>query len=332
MLYIETESKDAAFHFSVEEYIVQYYPLNESVMMIWQADNCVMLGRCQVAEAEIDIDYTNQAGIQVVRRFSGGGTIFTDMGTLLFTMILPSTEEQYPLEVAKEKVAAPIVEALNRIGIPAIIEGRNDILVDGKKISGLAQYVRHGRMCTHGSLLYDTDLEKLTRVLRVDEEKIRSKALRSVRSRVTNIKEYMARPCSTLEFRELLKQQLFCGRQIQEYVLTKHDLAQIDRIFQEQYGNPSWTFEQLPNFTFHNSKRFAGGKVEIYLDIAEGTVSSCSIRGDFLGTVPICGLEKLFENKLFQYQAFNDALSGVSMQPYLGSITRDELLSCIFDM
>jgi len=331
MVYLETESDNAAFHFSVEEYIVQHYPFNEPVMMFWQSDKCAMLGCNQIAEAEIDVRYAENKEIQIVRRLSGGGTIFTDSGTLLYTMILPQSKEQYPQEIAKTSVAGPIAESLNKMGIPASVEGRNDILVDGKKVSGFAQYVRHGRICTHGSLLYDTDLEMLARVLRTDEEKIRTKALKSVRSRVTNIKEYMDHPYTIREFWGLLKQELFFGRNIRERSLSEFDLAQIDNIFRVKYGNSSWTFNQTPKFSFHNKKRFPGGGLEVYLDIIKGAVSSCSIRGDFLGVMPIHDLEKLFENNLFHYQTICKVLEGIPIEPFLGNITKDEFLSCMFE-
>jgi len=330
MIYIETDSLDAAFHFSVEEHIVRTYPWDEPVLMIWRTNKCAMLGSNQIAQAELDVRYAEQEGIQIVRRSSGGGTIFTDPGTLLYTMIQPYSDEYYPLDIARQQVGGPVAEALEKMGIPARVEGRNDILVDGKKVSGLAQYVQNGRVCTHGSLLYDADLEMLTRVIRVDDEKIRSKALKSIRSRVTNLKEHLANPCSALEFRELLKQHLFCGQNVREVKLTDHDLSQVDAIYREKYGNPLWTLERSPKFTFSNSMRFPGGRVDVGLDVVKGVVSSCSIRGDFLGVVLIRGLESLFEGLPFQYQAFSDAIEGVSLLPYLGAISADELLSCIF--
>ena len=331
MIYIETESKDAAFHFSVEEYIVRHFPWDEPVMMIWQAGKCAMLGSNQIAEAEIDIGYAEREGIQIVRRSSGGGTIFTDLGTFLYTMILPHTEHNSP-EAVRKIVAGPIVEALNEMGCPAKIEGRNDIHVEGvKKIGGMAQYSWHGRICTHGSLLYDEDLEKLTRALRADDEKIRSKALRSMRSRVTNIKEYIPHDYSTHEFLGILKQKLFCGEHIREHSLTDDEIAQINRIYQDRYGNPAWTFGRAPKFSLHNSKRFTGGRIEVYFEIVKGIVNSCSIRGDFLGIVPIQGLEEVFQDRPFRAQAFEEALANISIQPYLGSITKEEFLSCIFD-
>jgi len=331
MLFIEINSVDAAFHFSVEEYIVRQYPWDEPVMMIWQADKCAMIGSNQIAGLEIDADCARREGIKVVRRSSGGGTIYTDLGTLLYTVIQLNTGEDYPLETARRTVSEPVVEALRKMGIPAKVEGRNDILADGKKVSGLAQYTKYGRICTHGSLLYDADLEMLARVLRVDDEKIRSKALRSVRSRVANLKDYIDRPCSTQDFRERLKQILFQGQNIREFALSDHDLSEIGVIFRERYGDPSWTFQQSPKFSFHNGRRFPGGKVDAYLDVEKGAVVSCSIRGDFLGAVPIRGLESIFEGKLFLAHVFTEALEGVSLQPYLGNITKEELLSCLFE-
>jgi len=331
MIYIETQSLDAAFHFSLEEYIVRHYPWDEKVFMIWQTNKCAMLGSYQIAETEIDLKYAKSEGIAIVRRSSGGGTIYTDPGAFLFTVIQPKSDESYPLDIAKSEVAAPVVDALRNMGIPAKLEGRNDILVDGKKVSGLAQYTRHGRICTHGSLLYETDLETLVRVLRVDDDKIRSKALRSIRSRVTNIKEHMDRDCSRGQFREQLKRNLFSGQKVRELTLTEFDLTQIDSIYREKYGDPSWTFTQSPKFSFHNSKRFAGGKVEVYLDVEKGLVSSCSIRGDFLGVAPISALEDGLEGIMFQRKDFTEALEDISLQQYLGNITIDELLSCFFE-
>ncbi len=330
MLYIETKSRDAASHFSVEAYVMDTFPMDEPVMMIWQTDPCAMIGSNQIAEAEVDLGLARRAGIQIVRRSSGGGTIFTDAGTLLVTMILPYDDGRDTQQTARAKLSGRIVAALNKMGVAAEVEGRNDILVGGKKVSGLAQYIRNGKICSHGSLLYDADLEALARVLRVDDEKIRSKALRSVRSRVANIKESMVEPYSTHAFWELLKAHMFFGEDVREYTLTEKDAAGIEDIRQRQYGNPDWTFGRAPRFSFHNSKRFPGGKADVYLDIIDGKVSACSIRGDFLGVAPIRGLEELFENKVFQPHAFEDALNGIALRLYMGSITKEELLSCIF--
>jgi len=335
MVYIETDIKDAAFHFSVEEYIMREHPFNQPVLMIWQTEKCVMLGNYQVAEAEIDMNLARKEEMEIVRRSSGGGTIFTDPDTFLVSIIRPNIVEENSQQTSKEEIANLVVQALSVMDIPAEIQGRNDITVQGKKIIGIAQHSKYGKICSHCSLLYDTDLDKLTKVLRVDDEKIRSKAIKSIRSRVTNIKEHMRNPCATAEFLERFKQALFseienqCGSKPQAGKLSESALEQINQICEEKYKNPAWTIGKSPKFSYHNHKRFPGGKIEVYLDIEKGIVKNCSIRGDFLGTEPIRDLEELLENNEFQYQEFCDVLAGISLKPFLGSITKDELLSCL---
>jgi len=327
MRYIETQSYDAAFHFSVEEYLLGQ---GRPAMMLWQTDNCAMLGANQVAQAEIDLRFAEQQGIQIVRRASGGGTIFTDMGTLLYTMILPQDSDRSPMEQAREQVAGPVAQALNRMRVDAKIEGRNDILVAGKKISGFAQYMRRGWVCTHGSLLYDTNLDMLARVLRVDDEKIRSKALKSVRSRVTNIKEHMPGAGSTQVFLQTLKAELFARQGAELYTLTQDDLLQVDEIYRAQYGNPAWTYERAPKFSCHAAKRFVGGKVEFYFEIERGLVETSAIRGDFLSIVPIAGLEQALVGAQFTPQGMAKRLGEIDLKPYLGNISKEEVLACLF--
>lgn len=306
-------------------------PLTEPLFMIWQADKCAMLGAYQVAEAEVDLKYAAERGVQIVRRQSGGGTIFNDLGTLLYTLILPEAKGLSMQEIVREQLAAPLVRALNKLDILAKMEGRNDLLADGKKFAGLAQYVRQERVCTHGSFLFDTDLDVLTDVLRVDNEKIRSKAIRSVRSRVTNLREHMAIPVTTDEFWALLEQTLAEEWDFQPYILTETDLAAIDVIYREKYGNPNWTFGSSPKFSFHNAKRFPAGKVEVFLDVTGSTIAACRIHGDFLGTRPVEELEKRLLGKAFRREAIEEAISGFDLLPYLGEVTAEEFLSCMFE-
>ena len=324
MIYIENSSTDAAFHFSTEDFLMRHFG-SEPVLMVWQADRCVMLGANQVAHTEVDMEFAGRENIKIVRRGSGGGAIFTDMGTLLYSFIQPYRE----LENARQAVGETVAAALKGMGVPAALEGRNDILAGGKKISGIAQQVRHGRVCTHGSLLYDTDLDMLAGALRADGDKIQSKAIRSVRSRVGNISEYMG-GLSVGDFREGLLERLFCGFLEHEYRLTERDLGEIEGIYNEKYNNPAWTFGKSPAFTFKNGRRFPGGRVDIYLDTKNGIVSSCAICGDFLATEPVYALEAKLENILFDYRAFYAALEGVSLGPYLGDISKEQFLSCIF--
>jgi lipoate-protein ligase A len=329
MIYIEPQSTDAAFHFSVEEYCMRRFAGNEIVWMIWQADKCAMLGRNQIADAEVDLEEAERKGVRVVRRSSGGGAIFTDRGTLLYSSIQPFGAGDDAKEILRA-VAEPVVNALNQMGIQAVIEGRNDILVDGRKISGMAQHAGDGRLCSHGSLLYDADLEALASVLRPDEGKIKSKALPSMRSRVTNLKEYMNDPCSIKEFWDRLRQSLFEKLDLTRYDLSADDIKQIEKIRLEKYANPGWTLGRTPKFTFSNQQRFPGGKVEVFLEIEKGAVKSCAIKGDFLGWESVRPVEARIEGLFYSRDVIKESLEAMDIKPYMASIALDELLSCLF--
>jgi lipoate-protein ligase A len=332
MLCIEPRSTDAAFHFSAEEYFMTRAHADEAVFMTWRTGKCVMLGCNQVAHAEIDIRLADESGIQIVRRSRGGGTIFTDPGVLLYTVILPlpyrETSDVKRLE--SDYVSGPVASALRGMGIEARVEGRNDILLNEAKISGLAQYVKRNRLCTHGSLLFSANLGDLAAVLRPDDGKIRSKALRSVSARVTNISPLLPGVKDIEDFRRLLKKNIPEWRSAAGYILTAGDIARIEEIKHRKYANPDWTFGHAPKFSFHNAKRFAAGKVEIFLDIADGVVKSCVIRGDFLGVTPIRGLEERLESRPYRHDAITRALEGADMARYLGGVTKEQFMECIF--
>ena len=239
MLYIDINSKDAAYHFSVEEFCMRELKSEKPVLMIWQADNTVMLGNNQVVVAEVKLDYAQERGIKIVRRSSGGGAIYTDMGTVLYTLIQPINDD---VIVHREEVAAAVIGVLGVMGVAAERIGKNDILIDGKKISGLAQYTTGNFVCTHGSLLYDTDLEVLSSVLVPNDDKLHPKGIKSIRSRVTNIKPYMSNDLTIGEFINCLKEGLLSGKEFLEYYISKEEEIQIERFYNKKYANDEWIY------------------------------------------------------------------------------------------
>jgi lipoate-protein ligase A len=237
LILVENDSKEAAFHFSVEELFTRYIRKDEPVLMLWQADKTVMLGNNQVAEAEVDLEFALTSAIQVVRRSSGGGAIYTDLGTVLYTVIEPLTGDT---TTHRERVAATVIRALGNMGVAAVREGRNDILIDGRKISGFAQYTAANHVCTHGSLLYDTDLDTLTDVLIANAAKLHPKGIASIRSRVTNIKPYMNEKYSVEMFIDILKRELLGNQGYTVYDLNSMENDIITRIYNEKYANTEW--------------------------------------------------------------------------------------------
>jgi lipoate-protein ligase A len=332
MIYIQPESNDAAFNIAAEEYVTRVFSLKseQPVFMFWQTEKAVIIGRNQIAAAEIDLGAAASLGINIVRRSSGGGAVFSDPGNIMYTLITPFGEYVDPKKVEREQFAEPMARALNKMGVPAVVEGRNDITVGGRKFSGLAQYAKKNRLCTHGSMLYDADLEMLARVLKPDPEKINSKALKSVRSRVANLCEYFDPKISAAEFLERLKFYLFDEIKIENYAFSEYDTEQINIIRSEKYANPKWLLGETPKFTAQYAKRFPAGKIEIFLDVDRGIIKSCRIFGDFLGILPAGDLEAMLENRPHDYALVSDMLSKINLRLYLGDIKREELLECLF--
>jgi lipoate-protein ligase A len=330
LIYIEPKSTDAAFHFSVEQYCMERFT-GETVFMIWRTDDCVMLGSNQIADAEVDMSEAERRGVRIVRRASGGGAIFTDKGTLLCSAIADHAPGGCDAKQrAADLLVKPVLDALALIGVEAREEGRNDILAGGAKISGMAQYISRGRLCSHCSLLFDADLDMLARILRADEGKIHSKALRSMRGRVCNIAERTDGGRSIQEFQDCLKRSLFEGRDPAAYALTDADLERISKIYSEKFGSPGWIYGRTPPFTFRNSRRFPAGKLEFLLEIEKGVIKSCRIYGDFLALIPVRALEEALEGLPYRREAVSARLGATDLNPYIGNITRDEFLSCMF--
>ena len=330
MINIESATNDAAFSFSTEQYIMRSESLEIPAAMLWQTGKTVMLGSYQVANIELDLDIIQENGIKIVRRSSGGGTIFTDPGTVLFSVILPYEKQENSQFEAKEFLASWVIGSLGKLGITAKQEGRNDITVDGKKVTGLAQYVVGNKICSHCSLLYDTDLEMLARVLKVDDEKISSKAIRSIRSRVANVADHMKEQMSVNELKKLIVGTLGEKHDLTHHSWSDEELAEIRAINEGKYSNPAYTFGSSPKFSYKNSKRFFGGRVDVYLDIVRGAIGSCFIRGDFMGTASIRLLEEKLENREYQKGIIADVLDEVPLDSFLGHITKEEFLSCLF--
>jgi lipoate-protein ligase A len=324
MIYVVTNSDRASFAFAAEEYVMRDLRPQEPVLMLWSTRPTVMIGANQVVDLEIDRAKAETAGVDIVRRSSGGGTIFTDSGTLLITIILPHSDQADMKEVIRDHLAGPVTRAIAALGATAVLEGRNDILIDGKKISGIAQFVKYGYLTSHGSLLFDADLDMLSGLLTVDNEKIASKALRSVRSRVTNISVHIKEK-SIEAFKSALLKSFMEPNGFTTYELTAEDLAAIDRIQKEKYDDPQWTCGRTPSYTFHNSRRFQGGRITVFLDIKGGVIQACRITGDFLTLHPLSTIETRLTGIRHDRKSIRDALESIEDQNTLGSVTMEEL-------
>jgi lipoate-protein ligase A len=289
---------------------------------------CILVGKHQNAFEEIHVDYVRENNIHVVRRLSGGGAVYQDLGNLNFSFITKDDGKSF---ANFRKFTEPVIQALHKLGVKAEFSGRNDILVDGKKISGNAQFSSQGRMFSHGTLMFNVDLDRVSKALNVKQEKIQSKGVKSVRSRVANISDYLSEPMTIEEFKQVLLDHIFAGQNpIPQYVLTEKDWEVIHQISKERYQNWDWNFGESPEFNVQNSKRFAIGSIDVRLDVREGIIRNCKIYGDFFGVGDVADLEQRLSGIRYDREEIEKALADVDVTYYFGAISKEELIDLIY--
>lgn len=325
MLFVFNENTDPYFNLAAEEYLVQN--LSEEVFMIWRNHNTIVVGRNQNTLSEIHYEYVKEHDIRVVRRMSGGGAVFHDMGNVNFTFVVNSGDDFSNYK----RFCEPVIGFLKTLGVTATLSGRNDILVDGKKISGNAQYMHKGRVMHHGTMLFNASGDRLSEALKVSEDKIKSKGIKSVRSRVTNISSHMENPISVEEFVEKFTDYMVKNiPECRYYDLAQHE-AEIRKLRDEKYATWEWNYGYSPKYKFVRKKRFDIGSVEVHMNIA-GTseIKDIKLYGDFFSKLPVAALEQKLVGVHHEAEAISEALSGVDISEYIAGITNEEFMTLLF--
>ena len=285
MKFLILHTTDPYLNLAVEEYLFRHE--NGEVFALWQNEPTVVIGKNQNAYTEVDLDYLRAAGIHLARRITGGGAVYHDLGNVNYTFISKTGENGIDFA----RFTAPITEALRHFGVPAVLSGRNDLLVGEKKFSGNAQYSQGGRTLHHGTLLFDSDMNVLSRVLRPDEEKIRSKAVKSVRARVTNLAPLLPRQRTAGEFIAAIAD--FVKARFSPEVVTAPQNEEIERL-RARNASDEWLFparDLVTRYTVTKKARYPFGTVELSLDMDGESIARAAIRGDFFGSAPVEELE-----------------------------------------
>lgn len=324
--YLETGSTDPAYNLAFEEYVLKHRQ-EGSYLILWQNRNAVIIGRNQNALEEINRDFVNENGIRVVRRNTGGGAVYHDMGNLNYSFI---TDAQPQEAITGSRFTLPVVRALQKLGLDAESSGRNDILVSGQKVSGTAQYRCGGRILHHGTLLFDSDPEKIAGALNPDPTKFQSKSVKSVRSRVGNIRASLPRDMELSDFWNYLKIELAAGGLVPA-ALQPDELAQIAALKAEKYDTWQWNFGTGPKFGTQIRRRWPGGLLEIHLSVVRGFIESVQIFGDFLSLTELQPLVQALTGCAYQEDSIRKALESIPLSDCLGSITKEEFISTILD-
>jgi lipoate-protein ligase A len=319
---------DPRINLAIEEYALKQLPDSDDYLLFYINEPSIIIGKNQNTIEEINADYVSEKNIHIVRRLSGGGAVYHDLGNLNFSFITNDDGQSFH---NFRKFTEPVVQALKELGVEAELTGRNDIQVGERKISGNAQYSTKGRMYSHGTLLFASEMENVVSALKVNAEKIKSKGIKSIRSRVANITEFLDKDMTIDEFRLAILHSIFGGGEVEEYKLTEEDWAKINELSQERYQNWDWNYGKSPKSNFRASKRFDNiGTVEVQLDIEKGRIKEAKIYGDFFGVRDVSELEAKLHDLPYDRQEVTIALADVNIQEFFGHLDREAFVSMLF--
>ncbi len=325
--YLDLMTTDPSYNLAMEQYVFDCLPRDRMYFMLWQNDNAIIVGKYQNTIAEINEETVRERGIRVVRRLSGGGAVYHDMGNLNFTFIT-DVGESNALDL--KLFCEPDVRTRATLGVKAEVNGRNDITIDGKKFSGNSQYIRQGRVMHHGTIMFDSDLSVVSEALRVDPTKIQTKGIRSVRSRVTNVAEHLPEKVTLPEFRRILLENILKENPGEAYPLTQDDLAAVEKLRAERYATWDWNYGFSPVCTMLRRRRVDGcGLIEGYITVEHGRISALTFKGDFFSASEPDELAAHFVGYTPNRAGYEKALSDVDVSRYFAGLQKDELIDIL---
>jgi len=320
---------DPRVNLAIEEYILKNLDIEQdSYLLFYINQPSIIIGRNQNTIEEINTDYVEDKGVIVVRRLSGGGAVYHDLGNLNFSFITKDDGESFH---NYKKFTQPVVDALAKLGVQAELSGRNDILAEGRKVSGNAQYATKGRMFSHGTLMFNLNIDAVVDALKVKKDKIESKGIKSVRSRVTNILPFLKEEITIEQFKlEILKSIFGDEDQINYYELTDEDWEKIHEISRNRYQTWEWNYGKSPRFNIQKTERFPSGGIDIRLEVNKGIIEEAKIYGDFFGVGEVTDIEQLLIGVPYSREAIAEKLGNIDIAHYFGGITKEDFLKLVY--
>lgn len=325
MRYIDNTCIDPYFNLALDEYLLK--EKNDEYFVLWRNEPCIVVGKNQNTLSEINVDYVKTNNIKVVRRQSGGGAVFHDLGNLNFTFIVRDDGESF---TDFEKFLQPIMGVLRELGIKAEFSGRNDLLIDGKKVVGNAQCKHRNRMMHHGCILFSVNMNNLSGALISKPVKFSDKAVKSVVSRVTNISEHLRASLTVEEFKTLIFE--YITKNDKNAVierLSEREIRDVENLKKSKYETWKWNFGQSPKYDFYNEKKFTGGTVEASIKVEKGIIKDVKIFGDFFGKEDVGEIEKSLIGKNHEESEIKKVLSNFQISEYFSNIKEDEILNLL---
>lgn len=326
MRFVYNARTDAPFNLAAEEWLLRNSETD--IFMLWRNAASVIVGRNQNSHSEINADYVQQHGIPVVRRLTGGGAVFHDLGNINFTFI--SLNNRTGLLDFK-RFATPITEALNALGVPCEFNGRNDMVVGECKISGNAQHMHRDRLLHHGTLLYSANLDSISAALKPSPAKYIDKSVKSVRGRVGNIVDFLPQPMPIEEFITYLM-RFVAGEDAAtgQASLSAAETTAIEALAEERYRSWYWNFGYSPKYAFERSTKTSGGVLEVHMDVRDGIIADIRLFGDYFGVRDVTELEDMLRGCRHERHALERRLALVYIDAFIQGIGERVFLDCLF--
>lgn len=325
MIIYHTTHTNPYFNLATEQFLMDRHP-TEPIFMLWRNEASVIIGKNQNAYAELDLEYVRDKGIKVVRRLTGGGAVFHDLGNVNFTFIVPECRE-----IDFAHFTEPVITALRELGTDAMLSGRNDITIDGAKVSGNAACVYNGCTMHHGTLLFSADLSRLAGALKPNPAKIRSKGITSVRSRVTNISSHLSKPMSAENFLSFIENYASRRYGVEPQNFTDDECAEIAALADARYSRWEWNFGKSNAFEAMYAHYFEFGTVEVSVTLEHGMIQALSIGGDFFGTRDVAELSEALIGVRCDMDSIGNAIEacGIPLSDYILGAAPSEIAALI---
>lgn len=328
MLYYDNPCTDTAFNLALEEILMKTCPPDDCIFSLWQSKSAVVVGRFQNTYAQIQPDYIRQNGVSVVRRITGGGAVYQDLGNVNYSFIRKDGNQGFDFKI----LTKPVISALSSLGVDAAFNSRNDITVNGFKVSGNAVHICGDVVLHHGTLLLNSDFSVMGKALKVNKEKLSSKGIASVASRVANLSDFLPEPLAMEEFKKRLIGCIVENEpNARPFPLTQQVLEAAAALADSKYRTWEWNYGESPDYNMFFSKRLPCGQVELYIKASrEKTIQSISIFGDFFSKEDIHPFENAFSGASLDPESVTDRLRSVDINKYLPGVGVSDIIEMMF--